>query len=249
MRFGDVTMMDVFFPDAKAEAEDLVRFDAARTQLAKSDLAEKIKDATHTANNFPALNRTVDAYVLENLQDLVDDAGDRAKLEKILDDPDFCAGNFMYVEDGVPGKTFKAQFKWEDENGALQTRTLELSDRNPSNGEYRGQRVKDILNQRNFANLRQVFSDGYHGSGDALLLSVANSTVIAFLVKDLGLADALEIPRFLMHLRDHGPADLADRTFDVLREAKIKNTNALELIMGDQAPPPRVQCGALPVFA
>jgi hypothetical protein len=126
---------------------------------------------------------------------------------------------------------------------------LELSDRNPSNGEYRGQRVKDILNQRNFANLRQVFSDGYQGSGDAVLRSVANSTVIAFLANDLGLGDGINVPRFLMHLRDHGPADLADRTFDVLREAKIKNTNALELIMGDQAPPPRVQGSAPAVFA
>lgn len=226
-------MLDVFFPDSKAQAEDLVLFDAAR-ELLKGQWVDQIKDWTKTADSFPALNRGVNAYVLENTQDLVDDAAEREKLTKLLDDPNFNHGNFKEIQDGVPGKTFKAVFEWDG-----QQHVLELSNRVPSAGEFRGQRVKDILQSRDYSSLREVLSTGYQGAGDAILRSAANSTAVAQLAQKLELGDALRVPRFLQHLKDHGPAQLAEQTFDLLRAAQIKNTNLLELLLGDQAVPDR----------
>jgi hypothetical protein len=43
-----------------------------------------------------------------------------------------------------------------------------------------------------------------------------------------------------MHLRDHGPADLAGRTFEALRNTAIARTNLLEVLMGADAPAPQL---------
>jgi hypothetical protein len=228
-KIGDMSLLDACFPDAWEEADQLQAFDKARTRL-EAALPALSQRAAEAGANIP--RRTLDQYVQENAQDMVDDAGERAALLARLDDPIFSAANFKGIMPGETDASFKAVFQLEGQA----PQELVLSNRAAA-AEFRSDKLKAVLLARNYNNLRDVLATGYLGAKDPMVGATANRYVSAFLTNELGLGDTAVLTAFLQHLKQHGPKDLALQTFNAMRLATIANTNVLELLMGDGAPP------------
>jgi hypothetical protein len=239
-RFGAVSLMDICFQKSIPEADQLQRFDKAREQL-KGDWADALVPATRQAQAQLDLAersglRSEATFVIDNTQDAVDDPDDRAGLVDRLDDPVFCAAHFVGIEPGATDATFRAVFRPE----GAEADSIEFSNRLASNREMRGDTLKAMLQSGGYSNLRELLGQGYLGAGDPIVGGAVNGVLQQTLVDTLGFSRADDLKPFLMHLRDHGPADLAGRTFEALRNTAIARTNLLEVLMGADAPAPQL---------
>ena len=229
-KFGDVSLLDVCFPKNVGQADQLGRFDQARERLADLPLDDLRGVAEQGEKMLPP--RTLEAYTLQNTQELVDSDDVRDVIIQNLDDPSFGHQFFQGIRPGNNPATFKAVFQPPGQP----TRVLELSNRTSTNNELRGDRVKKILTEGNYRCLRDWLSAGFMGPHDALV-GAASALVKAQFANHLGFKAAEDVQPFLAHLHKHGPESLASSTLESLRGIRFAQTNLLELFMGDDAPP------------
>ena len=239
-RFGEVSLMDICFQKSIPEADQLQRFDTARKHL-QGDWTDALAHAARQAQTQldsveQSGRRSEENFVIENTQDAVDDPGDRARLVERLDDPVFCTANFVRIEPGATAATFRAVFRPEGAEAV----SIEFSNRHSSNREIRGEILKTMLRSGDYSSLRGLLGQGYLGAGDPIVGGAVNGVLQQTLVNRLGFDNADDLKPFLLHLRDHGPADLARLTFDAMRATAIGRTNLLEVFMGADAPVPPV---------
>ena len=231
-----VTLMDICFPGNRKEADLLARFDEARSRLpdALQQLPKAAQDAqAHLDQLQKVAPRTPESYAQENVQTATDDKDTAEFLKDNFDNDLYSRAHFKGVEPGETSATFKAVFQREGEAA----QTLVFSNRMSSNREFRGEGLKNLLSEGHYGNLQELFKTGMDTAMDSHIGAIANSFVTQLLVNQLGLAQIDDLISFLNHLKTHGPAELAAQTFEALRGTRIAQTDALELLMGDDAPP------------
>lgn len=234
-RFGQVSLMDICFQDSIPDADQLQRFDQARERL-RGDWATSLAPAVRAAQvqldwGEKELGRSEARYAIENTQE-VDDPDARARLVERLDDPILCSANFAGIEPGTTDATFRAVFR----PAGAEPVAIEFSNRHASQHEMRGEVLKAKLQSGDYSNLRALLGQGYLGASDPVVGAAVNGAVVQGLLGALGFERQEDLKPFLMHLKDHGPADLATQTFEALRASTIGRTNLLEVLMGAQAP-------------
>ena len=229
VKYGEVSLLQLCFPEKAKEAELLVKFDKARALLTPQLFADMAQRAVSAEKKIPI--RTAKQYALENVQDAIDDINERPSFIQKFDDPLFSRQNFKGIEPGETDDNFKAKFQRDGEPPHV----LEFSNRVPSHFEFRGEILKKLLQNENYGNMLDLFSIGLMGPEDMLVMAAGKSFSDVF-VGGLKLDRAEDVLPFLQNLQKYGPSELADQTFGALRQIALARTNLLTLWMGDLAP-------------
>ena len=230
-KYGAVSLLSLCLPGQTQAVDQLVRFDNARSLLTPTLLSAVTRQAA--GYEQVVFGRTLNEYAMSNTQELVDSDSQRRRIIENFDNPLYSRQNFKGIEPGDTNATFKAIFQQEGE----EPQVLELSNRAPSNGEYRGSFVKNILQTSEYVNLREMLSVGFMGPQDPMVFASAKA-VLASMAEQLELSDTNDLRAFLKNLQQHGPSGVAQETFEMLRNTQYADTNLLILLMGDLAPSP-----------
>jgi hypothetical protein len=125
------------------------------------------------ANQLHAASHDPQAYLLaSNIRFMSDNPTQQTLIAGILDDPVFARANFLRIED-VDDNRFRAVFRGEDGERL----TLEFSNRMSTMGEMRGKTLRDALEDRPYAMLRDIAAPAHLSNDDILKQAFANMWV------------------------------------------------------------------------
>jgi hypothetical protein len=232
---AQLTLMDICFPDNHKEDAQLARIDRARLLLpnALQFLPQAAEDLqAYLANSQRLRPRTKDTFALETIHEATDDEVTARFLKDNLHNDLYSRSHFKGIQPGETSATFKAVFQREGEAEQI----LVFSNRDATNRELRSGTLQKLLSEVDYGNLRDLFSTGMNTAVDAYIGAIARNYLEQPLLTKLNLDRFEDLPLLLMHLKVHGPAELAAQTFEALRGARFAQTHLLELLMGDDAP-------------
>ncbi|MCL1127071.1 hypothetical protein [Shewanella surugensis] len=104
---------------------------------------------------------SLDSYILSKIQCMSDDKEMQKTLEHSLESSKYSSDNFLKCTPNKDNSTFTAHFR----NGE----TLVLSNRLPTNGEFRGDNLKEALTNGTYSNLQELTSRGHLTHEDSML--------------------------------------------------------------------------------
>lgn len=102
-----------------------------------------------------------ESFVQGNMQCMADGRDAQARLRDSLDDPAFSRSRFTGCRDAADGHTFLAEFGEQ---------SLVFSNRPPTRNELRGECLKDLLRNSDYATLREITARGHLTEHDNLLV-------------------------------------------------------------------------------
>jgi hypothetical protein len=127
---------------------------STRAELTEALLTKAMVGA-HTVNVF-LTNRDDDAEIRNTVQDMVDGETEQAALRQKLDDPFFSGAHFVSTEI-VPNDSSKFTATFRDPKSGREE-TLVLSNRGATNGELRGDRLREKLAAGNYGSLSECIA-------------------------------------------------------------------------------------------
>lgn len=210
-------------------------FEAAARTDRQAELATRLAERIALDQEAMLSGRTVDTYALGAVDFVSDQPEVRAFLKSNLENPLFSKDNFTEIKDGDTPDTFKAVFSSHDGARA----ELVLSNRAASQGEYRGEVLKEALSSSSYESLKQLFGSSFNTPNDRNIAVLARSG-LARVNAELNEIDgtnataherleALSQLDFAVH-----PGRVA-QAVDSLSAVRLGNTNLLEVLLKDRA--------------
>lgn len=187
---------------------------AISSQAVLTDTLSTLAEVSAGAVDYMLQARDVNKAVLDTVQDMVDDSGERDLMQENIRDPFFCRTNFVSARmlDGDDSK-FVATFR--DDSAAVPEQTLVFSNRISTNGELRGANLQAKLATGTYASLADLISQRLGTAEDAeitYLTTAARFGLINALssmesnAQDgawLGFSDEDEVHQYFQGLKDN----------------------------------------------
>jgi len=215
------TSFDAFFASEKADQLHL-----HATQLAKNIAKDR---------DLVLGGRSQTSFAAQAIQFASDDPAVRLQLKENLSNPLCCSDNFKGVSEGENPATFKVHF--ESQTG--ERVEWELSNRAGSEGEFRGERLKQALSQGKYQNLAELFGASFEGPDDRHIQGLIRMKVRDFAdgVNGAvqGSSSAEDLLDDILQLQETHP-QVAAKICETLRETQVGKTHVLEVLYRERAP-------------
>jgi hypothetical protein len=155
LRVNDEAVHRGHFPPPAADREK---------QYASVVAAAVSADLAYVMQKNGAQINDLDQFIDTNVSCMIDGAEASDLLKSKLDDPSYSAANYSGVLDSSDSAKFIARFGEKE---------LVFSNRRPSVGELRGERLKNLLASTEYTSLRDIASHDHMGPGDGVLFAAA----------------------------------------------------------------------------
>lgn len=175
--------------------------------------------------------RTQESYAQGALQLATDDGQVRAQLKAHLNDPLCSSDNFRGIEPGEDHDTFKVTF----ESASGERRQWVLSNRAGTEGEFRGERLRQALSQGSYKNLGELMGADFEGPNDRQIRGLATLKLREFKEALNSVTGANSSPENLLddmlQLQKTHP-ETAGKIFNTLYETELGRTRLVDVLYG-----------------